>query len=92
MTQLIVSSIAFLSTHFVTSTPLRARLTCVFGRAYSLVYSLIEIVLLGWMIRSFCSAPSLNLWFSIPMGRVPKFVMPFALVFLARTSNRVGPR
>lgn len=82
MTQLIVASIAFLATHFVTSTPLRAKLTRVLGRAYSLVYSLIAIVLLGWMIRSFYSAPFLNLWFSIPMERVPKIVMPFALVFV----------
>ena len=82
MTQLIIASIAFLTTHFVTSTPLRARLVGVLGRAYSFLYSLIAIALLGWMIRSFYSAPFVNLWFSIPLERVPQFVMPFALVFV----------
>ena len=91
MTQLVAASIAFLATHFVASTPLRAKLVAALGKAYIVFYTIVAIVTLGWMIWAFRHAPFFNLWFSIPLQRVPQVVMPFALVFVVCALSTRNP-
>jgi uncharacterized membrane protein len=82
MTHLILASIAFLATHYVASTPLRAVLVTTMGKAYLALYSLLAFVTLGWMIWAFNHAPFINLWYAVALRTVPLVVMPFALVFV----------
>jgi uncharacterized membrane protein len=79
---LAVATLAFLGTHFVSSTPLRAALAGVIGeRGYLAVYSLAAFATLGWMIWAYGRAPVQPLWPGLRL--VPAVVMPFALVFAA---------
>lgn len=94
MTHLIVASIAFLATHYIASTPLRAVLIAALGKAYLALYSLFAFVTLGWMIWAFYHAPFINLY-AVALRPVPLLVMPFALVFivcgfLSRNPTLVG--
>ena len=82
MTHLVVASLAFLATHYITSTPLRAALVATMGRAYLALYSLLAFATLGWMIWAFNHAPFVNLWYAVALRTVPLVVMPFALVFV----------
>ncbi|MBI2292300.1 MAG: hypothetical protein HYU73_18690 [Betaproteobacteria bacterium] len=50
MTHLIAATVAFLATHYVSSTPLRAKLVNALGNAYLGLYSLIAFATLGYMI------------------------------------------
>ncbi|MBI2289941.1 MAG: MFS transporter, partial [Betaproteobacteria bacterium] len=49
-THLIAATVAFLATHYVSSTPLRAKLVNALGNAYLGLYSLIAFATLGYMI------------------------------------------
>jgi uncharacterized membrane protein len=82
MTNLILATTAFLATHFVSSTPLRAALVAKLGEwPYRGVYSLVAIVTLGWMIWAYVGAPREPLWTG--MRHLPVVVMPFAFVLIA---------
>src|SRR5918999_2978566 len=79
---LVAATAAFLITHFVTSTPLRAKLVAAIGEwPYRGVYSLVAFVTLGWMIWSYAAAPAQPLWSGL--REAPRFIMPLAFVLLA---------
>lgn len=83
MTQLVLATIAFLATHYLSSTPLRARLVKSLGdEVYLAVYSAAAFATLGWMIWAFRQAPFNNLWYAIDLRHVPLTLMPFALIFV----------
>ena len=81
---LTVATLAFLGTHFVSSTPLRAMLAGAIGeRGYLAVYSIAAFATLGWMIWAYGRAPLQPLW-QVPGLRLwPALVMPFALILAA---------
>lgn len=82
MDSLLAATAAFLLTHFIASTPLRAPLVKALGEwPYRGVYSLIAFATLGWMIWAYNAAPSESLWAGLRL--VPAVVMPFALVMVA---------
>jgi uncharacterized membrane protein len=79
---LAVATAAFLGTHFVSSTPLRAVLVRGIGdRGYLVVYSLAAFATLGWMIWAYNRAPTQPLWPGLRL--LPALVMPFALILAA---------
>jgi len=82
MTMLLAATAAFLLTHFVTSTPLRASLVRALGEwPYRGLYSAVAFVTLGWMIWAYGDAPRVRLWPGLRL--VPLAVMPFAFVLIA---------
>src|SRR5512132_2516667 len=82
MTALFAATAAFLLTHFVTSTPLRAKLVAAMGEwPYRGVYSLVAFATLGWMIWAYSHAPTEILWSG--MRGLPVFVMPLAFILIA---------
>ena len=95
LTHLALATMAFLVTHYVASTPLRAKLVAALGNAYLGLYSLAAFATLGYMIWAYYRAPSVGLWHSPALRYVPLVVMPFALVFvvcglLTRNPTLVG--
>lgn len=79
---LILATAAFVVTHFVPSTPLRARLVAWLGqRAYLGLYSLVALATLVWTIWAYRHAPLVPLWNG--WRYLPLLLMPFALVLLA---------
>jgi uncharacterized membrane protein len=79
---LTVATLAFLGTHFVSSTPLRAALAGAIGeRGYLAVYSIAAFATLGWMIWAYGRAPAQPLWPGLRL--VPAAVMPFAFILAA---------
>jgi len=82
MTMLVIATVAFLATHFVTSTPLRPALVNAMGEwPYRGVYSLVAFVTLGWMVWAYASAPRELLWSGFP--NTPYWAMPVAFVLIA---------
>ena len=82
MTQLALATAAFIATHFVPSTPLRAELAGRIGeRAYLGLYVVVALATLGWMIYAYIRAPIEPLWTGLRY--LPSVVMPFALILLA---------
>jgi uncharacterized membrane protein len=78
---LLVATLAFVGTHFVPSTPLRAALARALGeRGYLALYSLVALATLWWMIHAYLRAPVEPLWSGLRF--VPALVMPFAFMFL----------
>jgi uncharacterized membrane protein len=72
---------AFLATHFVPSTPLRAAIVRSAGeKAYLGLYTLVAFATLGWMIYAYNRAPIEPLWQGFRL--VPAIVMPFAFVLV----------
>lgn len=61
MTHLIVATAAFLAMHYISSTPLRARLVNALGNAYLGLYSLIAFATLGYMVWAYYRAPFVGL-------------------------------
>ena len=60
---LTLGTIAFVGTHLVMSHPLRVRLVGQLGEAgFSLLYSLVSFITLGWMIWAYQSADPWPLW------------------------------
>ena len=64
----------------MSSTALREKLVTALGKAYPAAYSLLALAILVWMVSAYKHAPLVNLWYSIPLQRVPQIVMPFALL------------
>jgi len=82
MSGLIAATAAFLLTHFVTSTPLRAKLVGAIGEGpYRGVYSLVALITLVWMIWAYGAAPRETLWTG--WRELPRLVMPLAFVLIA---------
>jgi uncharacterized membrane protein len=82
LTALLLATAAFLLTHFVTSTPLRARLVTAMGEwPYRGIYSAVAFITLGWMIWAYTHTPREVLWSG--MRELPVIVMPFALILIA---------
>jgi uncharacterized membrane protein len=83
MTHLIVAALAFLATHYVSSTPLRGKLVTALGnKGYLALYSALAFATLGWMILAYYRAPSITLWYAPGWRFVPLFVMPIALILI----------
>ncbi len=88
--QLGVATAAFVLTHFVPSTPLRARLAGSLGeRGYLGLYSLVALATLGWMIYAYGRAPIEPLWPGLRV--VPVVIMPFAFVFIVAGLTAKNP-
>lgn len=82
MTALVLATAAFLITHFVTSTPLRAKLVVAMGEwPYRGVYSAVAFITLGWMIYAYSHTEREVLWSGL--RELPVIVMPFALILIA---------
>ena len=82
MELLVVATLVFLATHFVTSTPLRAPLVNAMGEwPYRGVYSLVAAVTLVWMIWAYAGAPR-ELLFS-GFRQLPYVLVPLAFVLIA---------
>jgi len=82
MTMLVAATLAFLATHFVTSTPLRPAMVNAMGEwPYRGVYSLVALITLGWMIWAYSGAPQEPLW--RPIRIITFVVMPVAFVLIA---------
>lgn len=72
---------AFLASHAIPARPpIRRRLVGVVGeRAYLILYSVMSLVLLGWLFRSAGEAPYVELWPVQDWQRlVPQFLVPLA--------------
>ena len=84
MTMLIAAAIAFLATHLVSGTPLRATLVKRLGEwPYRGLYSLVAFITLGWMAWAYTQAPSTFLW--VWWREAPYVVMPVAPYYEALT-------
>src|SRR4051812_30602261 len=91
MTHLLVASLVFLATHYVSSTPLRDVFVGVLGKAYLALYSLIAFITLGWMIWAFYHAPFINLWYAVSLRAVPLVLMPLAMLFFVSGLTTPNP-
>jgi uncharacterized membrane protein len=81
MTHLALATAAFVGTHYVSSTPLRAAVVKTLGEnAYLGLYSLVSFATLGWMIWAYPRAPAATLWPGLRLA--PLAAMPVALVLL----------
>lgn len=79
---LYAATIAFLATHFISSTPLRPLLAQAIGeRGYIVAYSLLAFATLGWMIWAFKRAPVEPLWPGLRLA--PAILMPFSFILFA---------
>ncbi len=79
---LYAAAIAFLATHFISSTPLRPLLAQAIGeRGYIVAYSLLAFATLGWMIWAFNRAPVEPLWPGLRLA--PAILMPFSFILFA---------
>ena len=82
MTSLLIATVVFLATHFVTSTPLRPRLVGALGEwPYRGLYSAVALVTLVWMIVAYAGAPREPLWSGL--RHLPIAVMPIAFILIA---------
>lgn len=81
MTQLVLATLAFLATHFVSSTPLRPALVRAMGEwPYRGLYSLVAFATLTWMAFAYAAAPREMMWAG-PRW-LPMLVMPLAFVLI----------
>lgn len=79
---LYAAALAFLATHFISSTPLRPLLAQAIGeRGYVVAYSLVAFITLVWMIWAFKRAPVEPLWEGLRLA--PAVLMPFSFILLA---------
>jgi len=82
-TQLVVASVVFLATHFISNTPLRARIVAAAGeKAYLGLYSVVAAAALGWMIYAYYRAPFASLWYVPWLRYAPLVIMPVALILI----------
>jgi len=80
---LVLATAAFLATHFVSSTPLRAAAVRAIGEwPWRGLYSLVAFATLGWMISAYVQAPREDLLWT-PLRHLPLAVMPFAFILVA---------
>ncbi len=81
LAQLCIATAAFLGTHFVASTPLRAAIVRSTGeRAYLGFYVVAALATLVWMVHAYLRAPVEPLWPGLRL--VPVVLMPFAFILL----------
>ena len=84
---LVLASAAFVLTHLVSGTPLRAKLVALFGEwPYRGLYSAAAFVTLAAMIWAYTVAPRELLWHGWRLA--PLIVMPFALVLVVAGYGR----
>jgi len=82
VTALAAATVAFLVTHFVSSTPLRGALVRAIGEwPYRGLYSLVALATLAWMAMAYAAAPREILWPGL--RHLPSAVMPLAFVLIA---------
>jgi uncharacterized membrane protein len=83
MTKLLIATAAFLVTHYVSSTPLRAQLTKLLGtNGYLVLYSSAAVATLVAMVWTYLRAPFIGLW-HVPLLRyAPLVAMPVALLLI----------
>jgi uncharacterized membrane protein len=82
MEHLYAACLAFLVTHFMPSTPLRAPMVRVLGQwPYTGLYSLVAFAAIGWMSWAYTRAPIQPLWEGVRW--LPVVVMPISFVLLA---------
>jgi uncharacterized membrane protein len=80
---LILATLFFLGTHFVSSTPLRETLAqAISERMYMGLYSLVALASIGWMIWAYSQAPLQPLWDVPGLKLLPLVVMPFSLILI----------
>jgi uncharacterized membrane protein len=81
--QLALATLAFIGTHFVSSTPLRVTLVEAIGeRAYLGTYSLISFATIGWMIWAYLRAPFIPVFLVPGLKLWPLVVMPLSFILL----------
>ncbi len=81
---LLAAAALFLLTHYVASTPLRAKLVASLGNgAYLGLYSLVAFATLGYLGWAYYRAPFAGLWYSPGLRYVPLAVMPIAFLLIA---------
>ena len=81
MTMLVAATLAFLATHFVSSTPLRPKLVAAMGEwPYRGLYSLVAFITLGLMIWAYAAAPREQLWTGF--RQIAFVLMPVAFVLI----------
>jgi len=81
---LVLATVAFLATHYVSSTPLRSGLVGLLGdNTYLGVYALVSFCVLGWMIWAYTKAPFERLWVGDEFKAWVVVLMPLACVLLA---------
>jgi uncharacterized membrane protein len=82
LVQLAVATLAFVVTHFVSSTPLRGAIAGALGeKAWIVLYSSVAFATIGWMAWAYGAAPRAPLWPGLRL--LPLLVMPIALALLA---------
>jgi uncharacterized membrane protein len=82
LTLLVAAAVAFLATHLVSGTPLRATLVRSLGEwPYRGLYSAAAFATLGWMAWAYAAAPRDQLW--VGYRSVAYIAMPIALVLIA---------
>ena len=82
MTALAAATAAFIATHLVSGTPLRAKLVAALGEwPYRGLYSLAAFATLGAMIWAYIGVPREPLWPALRL--LPLFAMPLAFVLIA---------
>lgn len=83
MAKLLIATAAFLATHYISSTPLRAWLTRALGtNGYLLLYSAVAFATLGSMAWAYYHAPFLGWWHVPALRYVPLFIMPLAMILI----------
>ena len=81
---LVLATLVFLATHFVTSTPLRAPLVEAMGtRVYIGSYIAVSFLTIGWMAWAFGQAPKVPVWRIPGLELWPIALMPLSTILLA---------
>ena len=91
LTHLLLAAVLFLATHYVASTPLRARLVAALGNAYLGLYSLSAFLTLGYMVWAYYRSPFFNLWHAVALHYVPLIIMPFSLLLVVCALLTLNP-
>jgi uncharacterized membrane protein len=94
MDMLVLAAAAFLLTHFVSSTPLRAAIAGAIGEGgYLVAYSVVAFATIIWMSMAYGKAPTEPLFEGLRLA--PAILMPFAFILaacgiLSRNPTAVG--
>ena len=92
MTKLLIATAAFLAAHYVSSTPLRAKLIHALGNnGYLVLYSAAAVATLVPMAWAYYRAPFIGLWYVSGLRYVPLIVMPVAMVLIAASLMTRNP-
>ena len=84
MEMLVLATVVFLVTHYVSSTPLRPGLVALLGEnGYLGLYTLISLVTLGWAIWAYIKAPYERMWVGDEFKVWAVVLMPVSLVLIA---------